>query len=379
MKNTYLDKNEKSSCNGCGICSLMCPVNAIKMVEDNEGFFYPQIDQSKCIHCNKCRRVCSNVNNGVNLNLAYMARLTDKEELKKSTSGGMFYALAKYVIDNKGEVFGAEYDKNMHVRHNHYSKLSDLVKLRGTKYVRSNVFDSYNEVKTILNDGRLVLFSGTPCQCNALKLFLEKEYDNLITCDIICHSNPSQKIFSSFIEAIEKKYNSKVIKYYDRPKQLGWRWKNSIIVLQNNKVIKNGVYTRAFLSGIMSRPSCYYCKFADGNRVTDFTIGDMWGIEHINKEYNDNLGLSLLFINSDKAKLIFNKIKPSLECKKIDKNEALKYNHHKSISVNKNREKFFSNFDNKKVIYKLKKYSNQFLILKVFLRLKSKLKKTNKI
>ena len=198
MINEYLKTYNKKDCNGCTLCTIGCPTNAIKMVEDNEGFFYPEIDEEKCIKCNKCKNICSNFNDSKGIEKVYMAINKNKEELKNSASGGMFYILARYVIEKNGVVFGVEYDENLRVRHNHYENLEEFKKFQGSKYLRSDIGNSYKEVEKFLKQDRYVLFTGTPCQCNALKTYLKKDYEKLIICDIVCHANPSQKVFDKY-------------------------------------------------------------------------------------------------------------------------------------------------------------------------------------
>ena len=352
MDNLYLESYNKKDCNGCTLCAKVCPVSAIDMVEDKEGFVYPQINEEKCIHCNLCKKTCSNHYAGVDSNQAYMVINKEHDSLQRSTSGGFFYALAKYLIKEKqAEIFGVEYDENNVVIHNHYSSIEECKKFQGSKYVKSDLRNSFEEVERILKEGRNVLFTGTPCQCYALKLYLKNDYENLITCDIICHSNASPKVYRKFLDEIESKYKSKVVTYTDRPKKYGWRYKTSTIEFENGKVIDNKLYTESFLSALFSRPSCHDCKFCGLERNTDFTMGDLWGVENILPEYkSNNSGISLVLINTSKGEKTFNNMKGMVDFKEIDKSTAFSYNHNKPVAPHRNRELFFKNIDEISVI-----------------------------
>lgn len=350
MKNVYLETKNKKLCNGCGICTLGCPSNAISMVADNEGFLYPVIDEEKCIHCNKCKNICSNFNNSKDYDKAYMAINNNKEELKNSSSGGIFYILAKYVIEKNGVVFGVEYDESMEARHNFHTTMEECKKFQGSKYVRSNLNNSFEKVEEFLKKDKYVLFTGTPCQCNALKVFLKKDYDKLIICDIICHANPSPKVFNKYINELEEKYNKKVINFYHRPKENGWHNATPIIEFADHSKINDKLYFDAFGHELINRPSCYNCMFTGLNRVSDFTIADLWGNDKICPKVEDNnTGISLLCINNKKAEDILKYIKEKMKLQQIDKELAFSYNHHCNIKMHYNRKKFFRNLDEESV------------------------------
>lgn len=218
---TYFETLKKKDCNGCGLCSLKCPKKAITMIEDNEGFVYPVIDKSKCINCNICKNICPNHEYNLNNKIkAYAAINKNKEDLSNSSSGGMFVLLAKYVLKNNGVVFGVKYDKNLIAVHSYTLNEDELIDFQGSKYVRSDLKNSFVEVKEMLKD-KMVLFTGTPCQCQALRSFLGKDYTNLLTCDIICHSNPSPKVFKLYKEYLERKYSKRIKNIYFRTKKIG--------------------------------------------------------------------------------------------------------------------------------------------------------------
>ncbi len=379
MENIYLKNKDKSMCNGCEICTKVCPTNAIKMVEDQEGFFYPEIDKDKCINCNKCKNICSNYNTSLGNEKVYVAINKNEKELEESSSGGMFYILAKYVIEKNGVVFGVEYDENLKVRHNFYETLEECKRFQGSKYVRSDIKDSYRKVEEFLKDDRYVLFTGTPCQCNALKTYLVKEYEKLILCDIICHANPSQKVFDKYKNEIENSRDKKIKMIYFRTKDNGWRNQTPIIEYMDNEKEEEKTFFSAFVKELINRPSCHSCVFASSNRVTDFSIGDFWGIEKVMPEVEDkDIGISLFMVNSKKASEVFDNVKEYIKYKEVDKDLAFLYNHNKNVPMHRNREKFFNNLDKISVIDNINQNIKVSFIRKVFRKCKSLLNKIKK-
>ena len=377
MENKFLIKHSKNDCNGCGVCAQVCPQNAIDMKEDEEGFFYPVINTEKCIKCNKCLKICSNFNNAKNSSVAYMAINKNKKELEESSSGGMYYLLAKKIINKDGVVFGVKYDENLKPYHSYAETLDECKEFQGSKYLRSDLKNSFRDVKKFLNEERYVLFTGTPCQCNALKVFLKEEYKKLITCEIICHSNPSYKVFNKYIKTLENTRNKEIINVKFRTKKNGWKNQTPLIIYKDGEKEFENSYFKAFVSELLGRPSCHECKFVGLNRVSDFTIGDLWGNKKIVPEFEDkDTGISLFLINTDKGRKLFENIKNDMVCQKIDIAEAFKYNHNKNVTMNKNRNKFFKEMNNgKNVIYLMNKYSKDPLGLTIKIKLKRMIKK----
>lgn len=381
MLKTYLDTYKKEDCNGCGACALICPKKAIEMKEDEEGFLYPKIDEEKCIKCNKCRSVCSNYPKENNYEIkAYAAKNKSELERKNSTSGGMFKILAKYVISKKGVVFGVKLNENLVAVHDYGETMEKCKEFSFSKYVRSDLNNSYEKVKKFLSEDRYVLFSGTPCQVQGLRNFLGKDIKNLILCEIICHANPSPKVLKMYIKNHENISKKSVKNIYFRSKNEEMD-NMAYIEFEDGSKKKIQEYITAF-SGkqLINRPSCYKCKFVDENRKADFTIGDLWGIEKILPEFNDNKGISIFTINSKKAEKVFTEVKDNLQYKEVNLKEAFEYNHHSNTPKSKNRDKFFLSLSNEiinenNIIDYLKKYTKKSLYNKVTIKFKRIIKK----
>lgn len=335
---TYLKNNlsinlkciniNNSNCCGCGACSKSCPVKAIDMKEDEYGFIYPNVDRKKCINCGLCEKKCNYRNKIYSLDNkqeAYAAVSKNKEILESSASGGVFSEIALSFLKKNGIVYGATFKKDERgciVYHERIDSPSKLYLLQGSKYIQSSIMDSYEKVKDDLQSGKNVLFSGTPCQVDALKGFLNnKEYKNLFTIDIICHGVPNLKMFNDYITYEEKKY-LKLIKNFifrDKTKKMGLFYK---IVFDDNSVVKrtsyNSSYYQMFLDSKIYRKNCYSCPYANLNRVSDMTIGDYWGfeIEHhqemVEQNINTGAGISCVLVNSENGKLLLNDVKDNL-------------------------------------------------------------------
>lgn len=324
----------KTECCGCGACVQKCPKNAIKMKEDIEGFLYPEIDTKKCINCGLCKKICPAINYKIddiqNFPKAYAVKNKNMKDILKSSSGGVFILLAKYVINKQGIVYGAAYDENNNVNHIAIDKEEDLIKLQGSKYVQSNINTIYNDVKKNLNAKKLVLFSGTPCQIKGLKNFLMKDFINLLTCDIVCHGVPSQKLFKVYLSYLEKKYGKKIKNYDFRNKEKkGWGLIAKITFIDNSvKYINSDFdpYYSNFLNCNTYRESCYNCKFATTKRDSDITLADYWGILSIHNEFYDEKGVSLILVNSYKGEELIKQIKNNICIIKTDLNYAITRN-----------------------------------------------------
>ena len=268
-----------------------------------------------------CQKVCPAINFKSNIDagfpVAYAVKNKDNNDLIHSSSGGMFSVLAKMVLQNNGVVYGAAYDKNNKVIHIGIDSEKELKKLQGSKYVQSDINNSYINVERNLKSGKLVLFTGTPCQIKGLKNFLIRDYDNLITCDLVCHGVPSQKLFAKYIDYLEKKYKRKIKSYNFRSKERNG-WGLTAKVVFKNKTFKFinsdfDPYYSNFLNCNTYRLSCYNCEFACLNRTSDITLADYWGVLQFHSDFYSKDGVSLVLINSKKGKDIFNKVKDKIE------------------------------------------------------------------
>lgn len=317
--NKFLETKNKEFCCGCENCYNLCPTNCIKMESDYEGFMYPKVDISRCINCNKCSKVCpvDNENFDKNQNKqVFCAWAKDSSIRKKGSSGGIFPLIAYEVINNGGIVFGATYDKNFKVVHNYADNKEDVKKFFGSKYVQSEIGQSFNKVLHFLLEGKTVLFSGVPCQVAALKEYLRKDYEKLILVEIICHGVPSPKLFSKYIDIIVKKNKSKLIDLKFRDKN-EFHYPYGAKFIYENKIKLESYctipYYHGFLSGELSRPICYSCKFSSEIREADITLGDFWGAE----KFFDNLelekGVSVISLNTNKGIKIFNTFRSKVE------------------------------------------------------------------
>lgn len=379
-----LNIKDKKECTGCSACYSICPTKAISMIEDEEGFVYPNIDESKCIKCGICEKTCPCINEKENNNfskpMVLAAWSLDNINKSESSSGGCFYELAKYIIDEGGVVIGAGFDEELNVVHKSVDKVEDLIKLKGSKYVQSRIKESFKQAKEYLESGRPVLFVGTPCQVAGVYAFLKnKEYPNLYTADLICHGVPSTKVYRKYLNELSLKYQSKPISLTFRDKSSGWKRYSVKVDFKDERYIKSAsedIFMRTFLSNLCLRPSCYDCKFSKLPRVADITLGDFWGIGNINSKLDDDTGTSELVINSEKGKKILKKIKDNIYVEEIDLESGIKYNPCLvgSVKMPDKRKEFFLDLDSNSLEELEKKYfAKQPFIIRFAKRVKNKI------
>lgn len=310
---------KKEYCCGCGACKAACKINAITMKRDEYGFEFPVIDESKCVGCKKCKDVCAyqNSNNQNKTDKAFAA-VSKSTDVMQSASGGVFASVAAEFIKDGGIVAGCSLESNdgrLEPKHIIVDKLDDLHKLLGSKYVHSDTSEIFEKIKQLLSDNKNILFSGTPCQVDALYSYLGKRYDNLYTIDLICHGVPSKKMFSDYLSMLSNKYGL-VKEFVFRDKQKGLTFVSRALCENNGKekykYIQYGEssYYSNFLRCNTYRECCYSCKYANENRVGDMTIGDFWGIkaqhpelfDSNHSEFDSDKGISCILQNTEQGK-----------------------------------------------------------------------------
>lgn len=377
--------SDKTKCCGCGACVRICPRGAISMQEDREGFLYPVVDDKKCIKCGLCIKTCPILNSKKQdfVPKVYAAKNKDSEVQKQSSSGGMFSILADYVLAQKGVIFGAAFNKNWEVCHRFIDKKEDLDILRRSKYVQSNTLNTFKEVQKFLEEGRQVLYTGTPCQIAGLKSFLGKYYDSLLSVDIICHSIPSPGVWEEFLK---QNYDiSKFIKIDFRDKKYGWNKSKLYFYLKDGKIEPQdremSLFRVGFGEALFCRPSCHACYFKANNRFSDFTIGDAWGYADYAPEMFDKNGLSVIFTNNKKAEELFDKLKENLVYKEVPCDKVIKYNpyYNTSVKAHPKREEFFKRWQTEPVKKLVEDLTYVHLWKRVFNKIKKVCKKVLKI
>lgn len=348
----YIQIDDKTNCCGCTACKNICPTNAIEMKEDSEGFLYPYIDKEKCINCGMCKKVCPIINRKEKIKFnqkAFVVNNKDEKIRKESTSGGAFTAIAEYVLNHQGVVFGATFDEKFDVYHTYVYKKEDLKKFRGSKYVQSNLKNTFKEVKGFLENGKIVCFSGTPCQIEGLKNFLQKDYQNLITVDVMCHAVPSPLVWRKYKKYIKeyKLKNENINEILFRDKSIyGYKY-STMTIKSNNYIYYNGVETdpflRAFFNDLSDRPACYKCAFKKQFHESDFTIWDCFIAEKFNKDLDDDMGTSRMLINTEKGIKIFKEIEKKFNVEKVENKDIVKDVREMLYSVNlpQKRKDFF--------------------------------------
>lgn len=363
--------SDKVNCCGCNACGDICSKNAITFKTDNEGFWYPEVDKEKCVDCHLCERVCPILqidnlkNNDMEKPVCYAAQSKNLESLFNSTSGSAFATFAEKIYKDKGYVGGAVFNDDFSVQQFISNDKADLEILRNTKYVQSNSEGFFKQVKALLNAGEKVLVCGLPCQMAGLRSFLKKDYENLIIVDLICLGINSPRILPAYLKWQEQKHGSKIVYYKAKNKELGWRQLTTKIVFENGDVEYDKRGTNYFTQGFISthafaRPSCYECKFKGFPRIADITIGDFWGAEkNVGKEYDNDLGTSIILINTEKGSEFYKSVLPKFKYKQVELKAVTEGNKALLQSLSKpliNREKFYEDLSNLPFLEFAKKY-----------------------
>jgi len=360
---------KKEHCYGCMACQYICKSKAIRMEEDKEGFLYPVVDESLCIQCGLCKKVCirkhlKTIEYEEQYPKVYCAYHLEPEIRKESSSGGIFPALSRYAIDKKkGVVVGVRFDDQM-------KAISEIAKtteatnpFRGSKYVKSDFKGIFPKVRKLLKDGQFVLYSGLPCECAGLRSYLRKDYENLMICELLCHAAPSPKIFKQYVEHLNEKFDSKVTDIVFRDKEKGWKPgdSNAVITFENGKTFTQrtgeNIYYQAFINDYITRPVCSNCKYTYDSRVGDITIGDCWGITKAAPELNDNKGISMVLINNSKGEEVWNTIESQMKFQESNLKDVFYKNHKKPTQDKRQRTAFFQGLDKEPIESLLSKYS----------------------
>ena len=357
----------KAQCYGCGACAQSCSQGCITMSADDEGFLYPQVDTTACVECKKCERSCPSLSPYVERRpTKTFAAINNHEEVRlQSSSGGIFSLLAEQTIRQGGYVFGARFNDTWKVVHAKTNRIEDLCHLRGSKYVQSQIGNSYAEAKKLLEDGFPVMFVGTPCQIAGLNHFLGKEHEHLLTVDFICHGVPSPAVWAWYVEQQSRLIRcqnwKQRLRYWLRPdtpirhiafrnKDQGWKQYQTLLESKDDASYDvrqfhyENPYMRAFLADLDLRPSCSQCKMKHGRSHSDITLGDFWNVHKVTEDFDDDKGTSLILINSPKGDIVFSSLSCRSRC--VDFDEAIQYNPAwmKAYPPHPRREKFFQQY-----------------------------------
>lgn len=383
----------KEDCCGCSACAQKCPKHCITMTEDHEGFLYPKVDESQCVDCGLCNQVCP-IQNGFSPTppVEVFAAYNKNEEIRReSSSGGVFTLLAEKVIDEGGVVFGAAFDDQWQVILDFSESKQGLSRFRGSKYVQADVRETFRQCERFLKAGRKVLFSGTPCQIAGLRRYLGKDYEHLLTVDVICHGVPSPKVWRKYLYEVRQKSQKRTavrrllekvpfcsslkplplikgIRFRD--KSDGWKKYRFVLelaeasadgkqssVLSSLKTIDEpfyeNVYMKAFLQNLDLRPSCHHCRAKSGMSNSDLTIADFWGIQNVASQMDDDKGTNLILVNTVKGEKYLDSSKTIYT--EVEVTEALRDNPawHNSVASHGKREQFFNQLENSNNLIKL--------------------------
>lgn len=361
--------NLSQICSSCAACANVCARQAITMELNDEGFYRPVVNFEKCVQCGACEKACPWANGVLNPNGASKTPKTvaayslDESIRMNSSSGGIFSVLAEKVLDDGGVVAGvAQLDKT-HFGHVVVDNKADLAKLRGSKYVQADAGMVYREIRSLLREGRKVLFSGTPCQVAALYSVLgQKIFENLFTVDIVCHGTPSVRVFQKYVEELERQEQSEVVENVFRDKTDGWKRYSLLHKLANGsqKLVPHGEskYMRLFLSRICQNSSCADCRYRKLPRIADITLGDYWGITSVHPEMDDDKGTSVVLLNTAHGETLFNSISDKLKTCDSFLDKAIAGNPCivRSSIQHPKRAEFFAELDSKSLDELLKKY-----------------------
>lgn len=376
-----IDIKNKADCCGCRACEAVCPVQCITMELDSELFYYPKVNLSKCINCGKCEKVCPIINIPTNNRIdqeVYAVWSKDKNIRHDASSGGMFETLARTFFENQGVVFGAAFDEKLQLKHRYATNITELKSLCKSKYLHSSMNQCYKNVKEFLDDGKEVLFVGTPCQTAAIRNYLGKSYDKLTLVDLVCHGVPSQELFNECVRYEEEQRGIRLRKYEFRTKTENGATPHYYTegFVKNGKYKERvGIYYKSpfylgFQKYITLRPSCYECRFSNPDRVSDITIADFHDIEKYIKNADRMKGVSMIIVNTLKGKVLFDNVKNNLETVQFDLQTAIENNAclEKATPMPAEREKFFNDLRTREFEFIVNNYltTNKYWVLDLY-------------
>lgn len=352
----------KENCSGCSACYSICPKKAISMVEDEEGFLYPEVDYTKCINCNKCMEVCNfhKENDSLSLIDTFAIKASD-EERKRSQSGGLFAVISEVILEAGGVVYGCVFNEKFEAVHERADTKLGRDLMRHSKYVQSNKLDTFCQVLEDLKQGKKVLFTGTSCEVVGLISFIENKNlefsKNLYCVDLICHGVPSPLVWRDYLNWESKKTRGKIKNVVCRNKQFfGWHSHVTTIKFSNLRTVESMTFTELFGSDCILRPACYECPYKDIYHKSDITMGDCWGIEKNLPSMDDNKGVSLALVNSEKGSKLLELATNKLEIRQINIRDFLQEPLKKAITKPDNREVFWQDYKSKDFFFIAKKY-----------------------
>lgn len=326
-----IEIKDKKDCCGCSACANSCPKKCITMVEDEEGFLYPSVDASLCIDCGLCSKTCPILQykkSDSKEQKAFVVQHRDEEVLRESTSGGFFTSISKWILDKNGIVFGVILNDKFEAEHCYLERYEDLGMFRNSKYVQSKVGETYKQVLDFLKQGRIVLYSGTPCQLEGLYQYLNnKKYDNLFTVDVVCRAVPSPLVLRKYLEMQCKELSIDLKDVKFRYKHHGYKYSSMSLFDKKNKNYHEGidtdVYLRSFFSGTNIRQSCSDCKFRSRYRRTDFTIWDCFTIGEFSAELDNDKGTTRVICQSERSIKILHELSSDLKIVEVNSEKAV--------------------------------------------------------
>ena len=378
--NNILSHPDKSQCCGCTACYAVCPEHAISMQPDKKGFLYPQVNNEKCINCGLCIKVCDfKIFHPVSgITDFYAVRQKDENEVALSQSGGFSFALADYILQQNGVVFGCEMLDAQTVIHKAEITREGLYRFRGSKYVQSDMGDCFAQCADYLRSGRVVLFSGTACQVHGLLSFLSQKkvpIEHLVTADLVCHGVPSPKLWKEYIDQWNERSNSKIVKVNFRDKNLfGWASHRESFLHEDSTTTTTN-WTNTFYSHVMFRESCHVCPYTTPDRKTDFTLADYWGIAKNAPEFDDDKGVNLLMIHTEKGRMIFEELSSVLDYERTVRETSLQPNLIHPSDKGKGYDRFWKDYA---VLPREKFYNKYFFPSKLKVGLMAVKKKINR-